>query len=295
MIKLIICVVGPTGVGKTKLSIMLAKKYNAVVINADACQIYKGMDIGTAKVTREEKEGVYHYLFDIKNPDEEYTVYDYQKDLRELLYRYSSSNIIIVGGSGLYLTAGLYDYEFSPKEVKNLEEFSNEELFDMCKDIDEDVSIHPNNRRRLENYLENTTHNIKEPKLLYEDACFIGLTTDTNTLYERINLRVDSMFEQGLIEEVRNLKNTYGKTKILGSAIGYKEIIDHIDEKLSLEEAVKLIETIKQNSRHYAKRQYTWFNNKMDVTWFNTDYSNFDNTYNEVVKYIEERYGKNRE
>ncbi len=291
MIKLIICIVGPTGVGKTKLSIELAKRYNAVVINADACQIYKGMDIGTAKVTREEKEGVYHYLFDIKNPDEEYTVYDYQKDLRELLYRYSSSNIIIVGGSGLYLTAGLYDYEFSPKEMKDLEEFSNEELFDMCKEINEDVDIHPNNRRRLENYLENTNHNTKEPKLLY-DVCFIGLTTDRDTLYDRINLRVDKMFEQGLVNEVRELKNKYGKTKILSSAIGYKEIIDHVDEKLSLEEAVNIIETIKQNSRHYAKRQYTWFENKQDVKWFNTDYNNFDNTVNEVVNYLEESNGK---
>ncbi len=286
MIKLIICVVGPTGVGKTKLSIMLAKKYNAVVINADACQIYKGMDIGTAKVTKEEKEGVPHFLFDIKNPDEEYTVFDYQKDLRELLYRYSSSNIIIVGGSGLYLTAGLYDYEFSEKELKDLEGFSNEELFDMCKDINDDIDIHPNNRRRLENYLQNTEHNTKEPKLLY-DVKFIGLTTDRDTLYDRINLRVDKMFRDGLIEEVRNLKNTYGKTKILGSAIGYKEIIDHIDEKLSLEDAIKIIETIKQNSRHYAKRQYTWFENKQDVTWFTTDYDNFDNTFNEVVKYLE--------
>lgn len=290
MIKLIICVVGPTGVGKTKLSIMLAKKYNAVVINADACQIYKGMDIGTAKVTKEEKEGVPHYLFDIKNPDEEYTVFDYQKDLRELLYRYSSSNIIIVGGSGLYLTAGLYDYEFSEKELKDLEGFSNEELFDMCKDINDDVDIHPNNRRRLENYLQNKDHNTKEPKLLY-DVKFIGLTTDRDTLYDRINLRVDKMFRDGLIEEVRNLKNTYGKTKILGSAIGYKEIIDHIDEKLSLEDAIKIIETIKQNSRHYAKRQYTWFENKQDVTWFTTDYDNFDNTFKKVVEYLEGKNG----
>ena len=286
MIKLIICVVGPTGVGKTKLSIMLAKKYNAVVINADACQVYKGMDIGTAKVTREEKEGVPHYLFDIKNPDEEYTVYDYQKDLRELLYRYSSNNIIIVGGSGLYLTAGLYDYEFSPKEAKDLEEFSNEELFDMCKDINEDVDIHPNNRRRLENYLKNTNHDTKEPKLLY-DVRFIGLTTDTDTLYERINLRVDKMFEQGLIDEVRKLRDTYGNTKILNSAIGYKEIINYLDDKITLDEAVKIIDSIKQNSRHYAKRQYTWFNNKNDVKWFNTDYDNFENTFNEVVKYLE--------
>ena len=290
MIKLIICVVGPTGVGKTKLSIMLAKKYNAVVINADACQIYKGMDIGTAKVTKEEKEGVPHYLFDIKNPDEEYTVFDYQKDLRELLYRYSSSNIIIVGGSGLYLTAGLYDYEFSEKELKDLEGFSNEELFDMCKDINDDVDIHPNNRRRLENYLQNKDHNTKEPKLLY-DVKFIGLTTDRDTLYDRINLRVDKMFRDGLIEEVRNLKNTYGKTKILGSAIGYNEIIDHIDEKLSLEDAIKIIETIKQNSRHYAKRQYTWFENKQDVTWFTTDYDNFDNTFKKVVEYLEGKNG----
>jgi len=281
---MIICVVGPTGVGKTKLSIMLAKKYDAIVINADACQIYRELNIGTAKIREEEKSGIDHYLFDIKEPNEEYSVSDYQKDLRSLLEKHKNKNIVIVGGTGLYLTAGLYDYNFGEMSKKDFSNYSNEELYEMCKKIDESIIIDKNNRRRLENYLNRENKDIREPKLLYNNVYFVGLTTDRNVLYERINARAEDMISDGLIEEVKYLLNKYGKTRILGSAIGYKEVIKYLNGENTLEES---IEEIQKNSRHYAKRQYTWFNNKMNIKWFATDFNNFNNTYNEIIDYLE--------
>ncbi len=280
---MIICVVGPTGVGKTKLSVMLAKKYKAKVVGCDATQIYKHLDIGSAKVTEEEKEGVEHLLIDIKEPNEDYSVCDYQKDLRTILEENKNRNIVIVGGTGLYLKSALYDYEFSEMEDNNYDEYSNEELYKMCLDINPNLNIHQNNRRRLENFLNRKNKNPKEPVLLY-DALFIGLTTDREVLYERINKRVDEMVQNGLVEEVQSLYQKYGLTSILSRAIGYKEIIKYLDKEISLEEAIELI---KKNSRHYAKRQYTWFNNQMHITWFNTNFNDFNKTYEEVVEYIE--------
>lgn len=283
---MIICVVGPTGVGKTKLSIELAKKYNGIIINADACQIYKELNIGTAKIKEEEKEDIEHFLFDIKNPKEDYSVSDYQKDLRCLLNKYKNRNIILVGGTGLYIKAGLYDYSFSKLNNNDYSNCTNEELYKMCKAINPDIDIHINNRRRLENFLNRIDKNISKPKLLY-DVKFIGLTTDRNTLYERINKRVDEMFEEGLVEEVKFLLDKYGNTRILNSAIGYKEIIKYLNSEISLAEAKEII---KKNSRHYAKRQYTWFNNQMNVKWFDTNFNEFEKTVNEVIKYIDNEF-----
>lgn len=280
---MIIVVAGPTGVGKTKLSVMLAKKYDGIIINGDACQIYSELNIGTAKIKEEEKCGIEHLLFDIRKPNEEYSVSDYQNDLRCLLNKYKNRNIIIVGGTGLYLTAGLYDYEFKEMDKKDLSKYSNEELLEMCKSKDNNCNIHVNNRIRLENFLNRVDNNIKMPKLLY-DVKFIGLTTDRDILYNRINQRVDEMFNEGLISEVEYLINKYGKTNVLKRAIGYKEVIDYFDEKISLEECIELI---KKSSRHYAKRQYTWFNNKMNINWFNVNFNDFNKTYEEVIKYLE--------
>lgn len=284
---MIICVVGPTGVGKTKLSIMLAKKYNGVVVNADACQIYQELNIGTAKIKEEEKCGIEHVLFDIKNPSEDYSVSDYQDDLRKVLEKYKDKNIILVGGTGLYIMAGLYDYSFSPMIKKDYSNYSNEDLYAMCKNINESIEIHPNNRRRLENFLNREDKEIKVPKLLYDDVHFIGLTTDRQFLYNRIDKRVDKMLDEGLVDEVNNLYNKYGNVRILNSAIGYKEILKYLKNELSLHEAVDLI---KKNSRHYAKRQYTWFNNKMNVKWFDTDFNNFENTFNKVKDYLDKLF-----
>ena len=283
---MIYVVCGPTGVGKTKLSVMLAKKYNGIVVNADSMQVYKYLDIGTAKVTESEKEGVPHLLFDIVNPDELYTVFDYQKDLRKVIEENKDKNIILVGGSGLYIKAGLYDYKFALEEEKQntYDELDNETLYKMVKELDENTDIHVNNRKRLIRRLNQKCVSSEGNKLLY-DAIFIGLTTSRDKLYDRINKRVDEMVDDGLIDEVKSLYDKNIRSKAIMTGIGYKELYDYFDSKISLEEAIDLI---KKRSRHYAKRQYTWFNNQMDIKWFDVDFNNFDNTFKSVVKYIEE-------
>ena len=283
---MIYVVCGPTGVGKTKLSVMLAKKYNGIVVNADSMQVYKYLDIGTAKVTESEKEGVPHLLFDIVNPDELYTVFDYQRDLRKVIEENKDKNIILVGGSGLYIKAGLYDYKFALEEEKQntYDDLDNETLYKMVKELDENTDIHVNNRKRLIRRLNQKCISSEGNKLLY-DAIFIGLTTSRDKLYDRINKRVDEMVNDGLIDEVKSLYDKNIRSKAIMTGIGYKELYDYFDSKISLEEAIELI---KKRSRHYAKRQYTWFNNQMDIKWFDVDFNNFDNTFKSVVKYIEE-------
>lgn len=278
-----IFIMGPTGVGKTKLSVELAKIYDAYIINCDAVQVYKGLDIGSAKVTEEEKCGIKHFLFDIKNPDEEYSVKNYQMDLRNLFDKYSDKNLIIVGGTGLYATAGAYDYRFNDEEKKDYSNYSLEELYKLAKEKDINCNIDKNNRIRLERFLQKDLTSLVEPTLLYNDAIFIGLTTSRENLYKIINIRVDKMIDNGLVQEVKNLYTNYPKSKILKRAIGYKEIIDYLDNKITLEEAV---DEIKKNSRHYAKRQYTWFNNKMDIKWFEVNFNYFNETIDNVKDYL---------
>jgi tRNA dimethylallyltransferase len=280
---MILAVVGPTGVGKTKLSIALAKKYNAIIINCDAVQVYQELNIGSAKVTKEEKEGIPHYLIDFVNPEYHYTVYDYQKDLRKILSKFKNRNIVIVGGTGLYLKAGLYDYKFS-KEDNNetYDNLTNEELYKMALEKDSTCDIHINNRKRLIRFL-NRKENSTKSNPLY-NAIYIGLTTERSNLYEIINSRVDKMIDNGLALEVKNLLEKYPNSAILNSAIGYKELIKYLNKEISLEEAIL---EIKKNSRHYAKRQYTWFNNQMNINWFNVNYADFDKTISEVINFIE--------
>ena len=226
---MIYVITGPTGVGKTKLSIMLAKKKNAIILNADSMQVYKELNIGTAKIKEEEKCGISHYLFDIKSINEEFNAYLYQQMGRKLLNEYKDRNIIIVVGTGLYIKALLYDYTFDENENKNAK--------------------------------------------LY-DFKIIGLTRDRNHLYNIINERVDYMIENGLLEEAKSLYDKNIKTRVLSAAIGYKELFEYFDKKNSLESA---IQKIKQNSRHYAKRQYTFFNNQFeDIKWYNVDEISFD-------------------
>ena len=283
---LVIC--GPTGVGKTKLSILLAKRYNGIIINADACQFYQGMDIGTAKIKESEKEGIKHYLLDNLTIDDEYNIWDFQKEGRKIIEDNKDKNIIIVGGSGLYLSALLYDYKYKKQKEIDLSKYSNEELYEKVIKINPEANIDQFNRRRLENYLKTGIVNAEKPKLLY-DALFIGLTTDRNFLYNKIDTRVDEMLKNGLINEVKKLYTINPNSRILNSAIGYKEVIKYLNNEISLDECINLI---KKNSRHYAKRQYTWFNNKMNIKWFNTNYNNFNLTTDEVVNYIENSYQK---
>ena len=280
-----IFIVGPTGVGKTKLSIALAKYFNAYVINCDAVQVYKELNIGSAKVTEEEKEGIKHFLFNIKNPDEEYNVKDYQKDLRDLFAKYKDKNLVIVGGTGLYATAGVYDYRFYEDENDvDYSTYSLDKLYDLALKKDKNCNIDRNNRVRLERFLKRKKEDVVEPILLYDDCIFIGLTTERNKLYEIIDNRVDKMINSGLIKEVKDLYKKYPDSMILKRAIGYKEIIDYLNRIITLEDAISLI---KKNSRHYAKRQYTWFNNKMDIKWFDVNFENFDKTINEVKEFID--------
>lgn len=281
---MIICVVGPTGVGKTRLSIALAKKFNAIVVNADAMQVYKELNIGTAKVTESEKENIPHYLFDICEVEDNYSVFEYQKDARKVINENKDKNIIFVGGTGLYLKAALYDYQFSKEieEKNNFENLTNEELYELALKKDKNHKIHINNRKRLIRFLNKENINIEPAKPIY-DAIFIGLTTDRETLYKKIDDRVDKMIESGLLEEVENLYKRNLRCKSINTGIGYKELYQYFDNEISLEEAIELI---KKKSRNYAKRQYTFFNNQLPVKYFETDYNNFENTENEVINYI---------
>ena len=285
----IIVIVGPTGIGKTKLSIELAKKLDAEIINGDSVSIYKKLDIGSAKPTIKEREGIVHHLIDIKDVDEDYTVFDYQKDVRNLINEINSrgKRIIIVGGTGLYIKAALYDYNFTEGTTYNdYNDLSNEELLNRIKRFNIDKLPELNNRKRLVRLLNKLENNEEitnnKDKLLY-NINVIGLETDRETLYDRINKRVDIMVKNGLIDEINSLKEYYPNSRILNSAIGYKEFNDYLYNNGSLEEA---IEMIKLNSRRFAKRQFTFFRNQFDTKWFSVDLNNFNNTINEVYEYI---------
>lgn len=288
----IIVIVGPTGVGKTKLSIELAKKLDAEIINGDSVAIYKKLDIGSAKPTETERENIPHHLIDIKEVWEEYSVFEYQKDVRRLIEEISSRNkrIIIVGGTGLYIKSALYDYEFTEGSTSNLyEDLTNEEIYQKILTYIDETDVHINNRQRLVrllNKLENnepSTNN--KDKLLYPIKV-IGLTTDRKYLYERINNRVDIMISNGLITEVENLKEYYDNSRILNSGIGYKEFKEYFTKTKSLEE---VIDQIKLDSRRFAKRQYTFFNNQFNVNWYDVDFNNFNNTINKIYEDIKKR------
>lgn len=291
----IIVIVGPTCTGKTKLSIELAKKYNGEIINADSTQIYKDNDIATAKVSSEEMEGIEHHLLSIKDLKEDYTVFDYQNDARNCINKIIGKGKIpiLVGGTGLYIKSVLYDYKFDLENNKKetYEQYNNEELYKKLLSIDPKTEIHPNNRKRVERALDyyfanNKPISSKEKtnKILY-DAIIIGLTTDRNILYEKINERVDKMLESGLLDEAHRIYESGFRTKAVLTPIGYKELFPYFEGKENLDNAILLM---KQNSRHYAKRQYTWFLHQMNVNWFTTNYDNFNKTICDVVNYIDE-------
>ena len=285
---MIIAIVGPTGVGKTKMSVSLAKRYNAEIISCDSMQIYRKMDIGTAKVTEQEKENIVHHMIDIKDVQDDYSVYDYQKDARNILDNLikKKKNAVIVGGTGLYLKALLYNYVFRENgKKKDYTKFSNDELYDMVLKIDKDTKIHKNNRQRLESYLNNhkTNDKVVSNKLLY-DVKIIGLTRPRNELYDVINSRVDKMIYDGLLDEARYFYNNNIHSKAINTAIAYKELYPYFEGKSSLEDCINLI---KQRSRNYAKRQYTFFNHQLNVKWFNVDVNNFEKTIDDVISYIE--------
>lgn len=283
----LIVLVGPTAVGKTELSIEIAKAFNGEIVSGDSMQIYRGMDIGTAKINKEEMDGVPHHLIDIKDPDEPFSVAEFQQlvriKIKEIITR--GHQPIIVGGTGLYIQAVLYDYQFSdePKNEKiriqledRVQKGETMQLYEQLQKIDPKTAsnIHPNNSRRVIRALEvyyttgktmSEIQSTQKSSMLYQTA-LIGLTMDREKLYERINKRVDLMMKQGLLEEVKSLYNS-GLDREAQSikAIGYNELFGYLDGHYSLQEAVELL---KKNSRNFAKRQLTWFRNKMDVSWF---------------------------
>ena len=274
---MLLVIVGPTGSGKTDAALKLADFYHVPIINADAFQIYKDMDIGTAKIAKDSEDYKKHYLLDIVKPSERYSVKEYQDDFRkvyaELKKQYQ--NIIVCGGTGLYIKAALYDYAFEDEEeadISDLEELSNEELADILNKLDPKAfeTIHMNNRKRVIRAIQiarthemNKSESIdkQEHKLIVDDEVkFLFLNPDRKALYENINKRVDIMFEQGLIDEVKGLLNKYELSTTAKAAIGYKEVIDYLEDKCSLEECQELI---KKRTRNYAKRQVTFFKHQL--------------------------------
>ncbi|WP_433749987.1 tRNA (adenosine(37)-N6)-dimethylallyltransferase MiaA [Falsibacillus pallidus] len=284
--KKLIVLIGPTAVGKTSLSIELAKEFGCEIISGDSMQVYRGMDIGTAKIRNQEMKGIPHHLLDIKDPSEHFSAAEFQQIVRKKIDEIHSRGKMpmIVGGTGLYIQAVLYDYQFTeaPGDEsfrRKLEQRAQKEgsngLYEDLKGIDPHSAknIHPNNVRRVIRALEifhctgktmSEYQESQDSEMLY-DTALVGLTMDRDLLYQRINHRVDLMVHEGLLEEVKGLHQINLRDVQSIQAIGYKEIYEYLDGKSSLDDA---LENLKQNSRRYAKRQLTWFRNKMDVQWF---------------------------
>ncbi len=285
----VIVISGPTASGKTALSIELAKRINGEIISSDSMQIYKDMDIGTAKVTKEEMQGIKHYLVDFVSPDSRYSVSEFKKDAENAIEEILSKGKtpIIVGGTGLYIDSLVYGIEY--QDMNFDEEYRNylmqiaendeglKELFEEAKRIDPKAmeNISPNDKKRITRVLEifratgkNKTENeiiSRQKEIKYDFKVFV-LNMDRDILYERINYRVDKMLEQGLIDEVKRLLTKYEKYSTAMQAIGYKEVVWYLNGEISYEE---MVDKIKQGSRNYAKRQLTWFRKNQNAKWLN--------------------------
>lgn len=291
----VIVITGPTAVGKSKISLKIAKHFKTELINGDAYQVYRGMNIGTAKISENEQKQIKHHLLDILDPKETFSVSDYQKLVRSIIDQMHRESLlpIIVGGSGLYIDSVIRNYQFNaPKRSEDLmyENLSNEELHKILEELDYDASlkIHANNRKRVLRAIELAKTNDFSSRTLRNefvyDALVIFLNDDREKLYNRINLRVDQMFEDGLLEEVKKLYPD-GLSLTSKGAIGYKELFEYFDGTISLEEAKN---KIKQNSRHYAKRQLTWYRNQDHTTIVNINPDDLNETVSLLVNLINE-------
>lgn len=309
--KPLIVLTGPTAVGKTELSIKLAKAIDGQIISADSIQVYKHMDIGSAKVTKEEMDGVKHYLIDVLEPTDEFNIYVFKKLALEALNEiYENGKIpIIAGGTGFYIQSLLYDIQFTEEENDKTyrneltEKAKNEGVIavhNILKEVDPKSAedIHENNLKRviraLEYYHETgklmSEHNEeqRQNESPYDFRYYV-LNMERDKLYERINMRVDIMMENGLVSEVKKLKNMgYSKDLVSMQGIGYKEIREYVDKECTLEEAV---DTLKKNTRHFAKRQLTWFKREKEVVWLN--YEDFSYDKEKILNYILEDLHKN--
>ena len=295
-----IVLAGPTGVGKTDLSLKLAKILNADIISADSAQVYKEMNIGTAKIKEEEMNGIKHYMLDVLEPNKKYSVGEYQRAVDKILAEKEKEEkiVILTGGTGLYINSivnGLSALpESNPKLRDELMNLSIDELYEKLLKLDPKASetIHKNNKKRVERAVEVclmtgqkfsvlSKQNIKNNNYDFLKVC---LTRDREILYKRIDKRVEIMMNDGLLEEVKTLYKKYGGEILRKiNIIGYTQIIDYIEGKISLETAVELI---KRDSRRYAKRQMTWFNNDKEYLWFDLEKQSED----EILKAITEQF-----
>ena len=285
----VIIITGPTAVGKTKLSIEVAKHFNTSLINGDAYQLYKNLDILTAKPSKSEMEDVRHYLMDELDSNDSFSIYDYQKLVRNIIEKIDLP--IIVGGSGLYIDSVIYDYRFSDNnDFKfNDEGLSNEELHEILKQKDpiNAEKIHPNNRKRVVRAIElaqtqNLDERTKNDKLVY-DPLIICLSLDRETLYDRINKRVLAMVNSGLIEEIKSERSQIGFQQ--SKAIGFNDVCNYLDGIISFDE---MIENIQKASRHYAKRQLTWYRNHKNTIIIDVNLENYQETIDLTISKINE-------
>lgn len=294
----VLVIVGPTAIGKSSLSINLAKRFNGEIINGDSIQVYKELNIASAKITKEEMNGIPHHLLDYKEVTDDYNVAFFQQDGRKAIEDITSRGKlpIVCGGTGLYIKALLYDYTFLKQEEtinNDYSQYSNEQLFEMLKQLDfqSSLSIHPNNRKRVIRALDMAKSGSskseqeakQEHKLLY-DAKIISLTMDREKLRSRIDQRIEVMLNQGLLDEINYLFSKYPYDLHCFQGIGYKEFIPYYKNIKTLQEC---IEDVKTHTKQFAKRQYTWFRNQMPVDWYdieNKDYPN--NVYKDVEEFL---------
>lgn len=311
----VLVIVGPTAVGKTSLGVRLSQRFNGEVISGDSLQVYKTLDIGTAKATKEEMQGVPHHLIDIKEPTDSYSAHEFKTQATECINELARQGKlpIIVGGTGLYIQSLIYDFQLGSSELTDnekksrkkwegfAENLSNEELWQTLEKMDKKgaEAIHPNNRKRVIRALEVfdlTGKSISEQQPLdlmdlsksAFDVKLIGLTTDREVLYNRINQRVDMMMNDGLLDEAKMVYEL--ECPQASQGIGYKEFFPYFEKKHSLE---KSVEDVKQHSRQYAKRQLTWFRNRMPVEWWDIvlDEANVSLLEREIADWLDEKEG----
>ncbi|MGJ5714106.1 tRNA (adenosine(37)-N6)-dimethylallyltransferase MiaA [Staphylococcus equorum] len=306
----LIVLVGPTAVGKTEFSIELAKKFNGEIISGDSMQVYKHMDIGTAKITSDEMSGVPHHMIDILEPDETFSAFDFKNRAQQLITEITDRGCvpIIVGGTGLYIQSLIHDYAFEDetitdeesevvdKKLAELDQLSNAALHQYLSSFDSESAedIHPNNRKRVRRAIQ---YYLKTKKLLSSrkkvqqytenyDTLLLGIEMSRDILYQRINKRVDIMLERGLLDEVKQLVDAGYESCQSMQAIGYKEMLPVVKCGTNKNDA---IDKLKQHSRNYAKRQMTWFKNKLDVVWLDKEKMSLSSMLDEVSVQIKKR------
>lgn len=292
----LLILVGPTAIGKTALSIKIAKEFNAEIISGDSMQVYKGMDIGTGKITAEEMDGVPHHLIDILNPDETFSVSDFQNQVKALVKDIESRNkrVLIAGGTGHYIKALIDGYQFNDEDQEDIErlthefeKYSQEELYSKLLKIQPDTDIHPNNKKRIVRQLVKEKLDITEKKAYTQkkeyDTFLIGLSAERSVIYDRINQRVAEMFDSGLLEEVAALQKE-GLSKTAAQAIGYKEFLPYFKGEAALTD---VMERIQAHSRQYAKRQLTFFRNQLDVHWYDITHASTDIIFQDIYQFLQ--------